>query len=105
MRDIMRIRPVLALLALAACTPDPGLVGVPGMRVATDDQIKGCTYVTNMTVTPSVYGVLAEEGLRYSRNQLLAMARDSGADTVVFEVTPPGQPVYKVNGVAWRCGR
>ena len=56
-------------------------------------------------VTPSVYGVLAEEGLRYSRNQLLAMARDSGADTVVFEVTPKGQPVYKVNGVAWRCGR
>lgn len=91
-------------LALAGCTNDPGFTGVPGMREADASQVAACKYVTDITGTPSVFGPLASEGLKYSHNQVLAEARDSGADTVVFDRTVPGADVYKLHAVAYRCG-
>lgn len=92
------------LLALAGCTNDPGFTGVPGMRETDAASVAACTYVTDVTGTPSVFGPLASEGLKYSHNQILAEARTAGADTVVFDQATPGADVYKLHAVAYRCG-
>lgn len=95
----------LSLVAgLAACTSDPGFVGVPGMRETDAASVTACRYIQNITGRPSVFGPLASQGVRYSHNQILAMARDAGADTVVFDPVSPGADVYELRAVAYRCG-
>lgn len=93
-----------ALSAVGACTNDPGFVGAPGMRVAQASEVANCRYVTDLSGTPGVYGPLASEGLKYSRNQIMALARDSGADTVVFDKVEPGADVYQLHAIGYRCG-
>ncbi len=96
----------LALLLPAACASnDPGFAGVPGIREAEAGEVTACTYISNVNVTPSVFGpVLGDQGVKYSRNQLKDEARKSGADTVVFDKVVPGAPIYKVSAIAYRCG-
>ncbi|MBS0563081.1 MAG: hypothetical protein JSR87_00890 [Proteobacteria bacterium] len=91
-------------LLAAGCTNDPGFIGVPGIRETDAASVASCKYLTDITGTPSVFGPLASEGLKYSHNQILAEARDSGADTVVFDKVAPGTDVYRLHAVAYRCG-
>lgn len=91
------------MAVLAACTGDPGFTGVPGVREATAAEVAQCRYISNISMTPGVYGPLATQGLKYARNKIKADAQMAGADTVVFEQVTPGADVYKVNAVAYRC--
>ncbi len=89
--------------SLSACTQDPGFVGAPGVREATAAEVGACTYVSDIRMTPGVYGLLAGEGVKYARNKIMADARDAGANTVVFDPVTPGGDVYELHAVAWRC--
>lgn len=88
---------------LAACTQDPGFVGVAGVREAAAAEVAACSYVTDIRMSPGVYGVLADQGLKYARNTIMADARDAGANTVVFDPVTPGADVYEIHAVAYRC--
>jgi len=96
--------PLLAAALLAACTQDPGFVGVPGIREAEPHEVTACTYLSNIAMTPGVYGpLLAEQGLRYARNKVKEDAIAAGANTVVFEKVTPGTDVYQIRATAYRC--
>lgn len=96
---------VLATTAVlvAACTQDPGFVGVMGVREADAGSVAQCTYVSDISMTPGVYGQLATQGLKYARNKVMAEAQAAGANTVVFDQTTPGADVYQLHAVAYRC--
>lgn len=95
---------LMAAVALAACSGDPGFTGVGGMNEAEASEVTQCRYVTDLRMAPGVYGpVLAEQGLRYARNKIMADAQRSGADTVVFDKVAPGSDVYELHAVAYRC--
>lgn len=95
---------LIAVAALVACTSDPGFSGVAGMNEAEASEVTQCRYVTDLRMTPGVYGpVLAEQGLRYARNKIMADAKQSGADTVVFDKVAPGSDVYELHAIAYRC--
>jgi hypothetical protein len=89
--------------ALVAGCNDPGFRGVEGVRSAEAGEVAACRYVSNLRMTPSVYGPLADEGLRYVRNKIMADAKSLGANTVVFEKVTPGLPVGEVHAVAYTC--
>ncbi len=93
----------MTMLALAACG-DPGFTGVTGVREITAADAASCRYVTNIRMTPGVYGPLAQEGLSYARNKVMADVRDAGGDAIVFDQVTPGADVYAVTGTAYRCG-
>ncbi len=88
---------------LAACTQDPGFVGVAGVREATVAEVGACSYVSDIRMSPGTYGMLADQGVKYARNKIMADARDAGANTVVFDPVTPGADVYELHAVAWRC--
>ncbi len=102
------MRPTLFLLLagtlLAACEPAPGLVGVPEVRVVSAAEVTSCTPLEIISTTPGLYGpVVGQQAIEYARNETLASARAAGANTFVFDETPPGEPVYLVRGTAYRC--
>lgn len=92
-----------AAAGMAACAQDPGLVGVAGVREASAAEVAQCTYLTDIRMTPGLYGPLAGQGLKYARNKILADARDAGGNTVVFDTVTPGADVYELHAVAYRC--
>jgi len=100
---MVRTFQLAAALALAACTTDPGITGVSGVREARADEVGQCTYLTDIRMTPSVFGPLANQGQRYARNKIMADARDAGANTVVFDQATPGADIYQLHAVAYRC--
>ncbi len=89
--------------SLLACTRDPGFVGVAGVREATAAEVAACTYVSDIRMRPGTYGLLADQGVKYARNTIMADARDAGANTVVFDSVAPGADVYQLHAVAYRC--
>lgn len=91
------------LVVLGACTPDPGFVPVSGVREITAAEAASCAYVSNISMTPGVYGPLAGQGLRYARNKVMSDARDAGANAILFDQVTPGADVYEVKAVAYRC--
>lgn len=98
-------RPLLpalaAALALAGCTNPAGVAGV---REATQAEVASCAYVSNIRMTPGLYGpVVGDQALKYARNTVMADARNAGANTVVFAQATPGTEVYMVEAVAYRC--
>lgn len=93
----------LVLAGLAGCTRDPGFVGVAGVREAEAGGVAQCAYVSDIRGTPSVFGPLADQGVKYMRNQIMADARDAGANTVVFDKVAPGAAIYELHAVAYRC--
>lgn len=99
------IRKTLAatLLLTAACTDDPGFRGVSGVAEITAAEAAACTHLTSIRAQPGVYGPLAQQGLEYSRNRVLAMARESGANAVVFEPVSPGAMITELRAGAYRC--
>lgn len=101
MKALLRTCPVLVLLG--ACTTDPGFVGVSGVREITPAEAASCSYISNISMTPGVYGPLAGQGLRYARNKVMADARDAGANAILFDPVTPGADVYEVRAVAYRC--
>jgi hypothetical protein len=92
-----------ALITLGACAQDPGFAPPPGVREATAAEVTTCAYVSDIRMKPGVYGPLADQGLKYARNRVLADARDAGANTVVFGQVTPGADVYAVTATAYRC--
>lgn len=92
----------VALALVSGCT-DPGFAGVGGVATISQAEAARCTYLTNIRGEPSVFGPLAQQGLEYTRNQVLASARDAGANAVVFEQVTPGEPVYELRAAAYRC--
>ncbi|MCB2115383.1 MAG: hypothetical protein KDE00_03575 [Rhodobacteraceae bacterium] len=91
-------------VALAACTAEPkGMRAPTGVREAAASEVGACAYVSDFRIKPSVYGLLAEEGLRFARNTILTDARDAGANAVVFDPMSPGTQVYELHAVAYRC--
>ena len=100
----LNVPTLLAATLLAACSQDPGFVGVPGIREAEAQEVTACSYLSNITMTPGVYGpLLAEQGLRYARNKVKQDALAAGANTVVFEKVTPGTDVYQIRATAYRC--
>ncbi|MCA0272791.1 MAG: hypothetical protein LCH69_12100 [Proteobacteria bacterium] len=91
------------LLALGACTSDPGFTGVGGVREISSAEAASCSYVSDFRMTPGVYGPLAGQGLRYARNKVMSDARDAGANAIIFDAVAPGADVYEVHAVAYRC--
>lgn len=89
--------------ALAACAPDPGFVPVSGIREISAAEASRCSYVSDFTMTPPVYGPFAGQGVRYARNKIMADARAAGADALVFDAVAPGVDVYQLHAVAYRC--
>ena len=87
----------------AGCTADPGFTGVTGVREADASAVAQCRYITDIGMTPGVFGELATQGLKYAHNKILAEARDAGANTAVFDQTTPGVDVYKLHAVAYAC--
>lgn len=97
----MRGKLILLAAFLAGCT-NP--VAPPAVREVDETQVAGCAFVTNIRGTPSVYGpVLGEQGIAYTRNQVIKDAAEAGANTIVFEKVSPGATVYVVNATAYRC--
>ena len=94
---------LIGMAALGACTEEAGLTPVPGMREITPDQAKACAYVMNIRAEPGVYGPLAQQGLQVARNQVFDLAREHGANAVVFEPVSPGTLVTEIRGTAYRC--
>lgn len=95
---------IAAMVAgLAGCTNDPGFRGVSGVREASAAEVTACRYITDISMRPGVYGVLAEEGLKYARNTIMADALDAGANTVVFDQVTPGADIYKLHAQAYQC--
>lgn len=98
--------PCLAALvagALSACASDPGFVPVSGMREITAAEASRCTYVSDFTMTPPVYGPFATQGVRYARNRIMADAQAAGANAAVFDKVAPGAEVYQLHAAAYRC--
>ena len=92
-----------AVLVLAACN-DPGFRGVTGVRTAEASEVGSCRFVSTITMKPGVYGpVLGDQGIKYARNKVLDSARESGANTVVFDRVEPGAAVYLVSARAFSC--
>jgi hypothetical protein len=95
---------LLLLPLLAACTAPAGLTGVPEVRVISAAEAAACTPLEALSMTPGLYGpVIGEQAVEYARNEVLALARQGGANAFVFDETPPGEPVYLVRGTAYRC--
>jgi hypothetical protein len=92
----------VAAVVVAGCN-DPGFRGVEGVRSAEANEVAACRYVSGLRMTPSVYGPLADEGLRYVRNKIMSDAKSLGANTVVFEKVTPGLPVGEVRADAYSC--
>ena len=88
---------------VGGCTSDPGFTGVTGIREVSANDVAQCTYVTDIRAKPAVYGVLADQGITYSRNTILASARDAGANTVVFDPVGSGAVVDRLHAVAYKC--
>jgi hypothetical protein len=88
---------------VAGCTTDPGFTGVAGVVEADAASVGQCSYVSDISMTPGVYGQLATQGLAYARNKIMAEARNAGANTVVFDQATPGADVYQLHAVAYRC--
>ena len=102
MTQVFRLS-ALTALGLAACT-DPGFYGVEGVQDALASQVTACTYLTDISMTPGVYGpVVSDQALRYARTKVLADAKEAGANTVVFAPVPPGGEVYLIQAKAYRC--
>lgn len=100
---MIRKTAVAALFLAAACTTDPGFRGVTGVAAITKAEAASCSHLTNIRATPGAYGPLAQQGLEYSRNRVLQMAKDSGANAVVFEPVSPGDLVTELRAAAYRC--
>lgn len=100
---IRHIAVLAGAAALASCTTDPGFTGVTGARAVSASEVSACTYVMDIKAAPSVYGPFAQQGLEYTRNQVLATAKDGGANAVVFEPVSPGVQVTEVRAAAYRC--
>jgi hypothetical protein len=94
---------ITASVLLGGCTSDPGFTGVSGIREVSASEVSQCTYLTDIRAKPGVYGILAEQGIKYSRNTILASARDAGGNTVVFDPVEPGAVIDELHAVAYRC--
>lgn len=92
-----------ASAGLAACVSDPGFRGVTGVRTITAAEAAACRYVTEIRATPGAYGPLAQQGLEYSRNRVLDLAKQSGANAVVFGQVTPGEMVTEIRATAYAC--
>ena len=90
-------------LTVSGCSQDPGFVRVSGVQEAMGAEVAQCAYLTDIRATPPVYGALADQGLQYARNRILADVRDAGGNTAVFDPAPPGAAVYELHAVAYRC--
>jgi hypothetical protein len=91
------------VVGLGGCSGDPGFTGVPGVREAEAGEVASCRYVSNIAMTPGVFGPLADQGLKYARNKIKEDALNLGANTVVFEKVSPGADVYRVTATAYSC--
>ena len=91
-------------ISLAACTSDPGFTGVSGVREITAQESAQCKYISDISMTPGVYGQLATQGLKYARNKVMAEAQVAGANAIVFDQATPGADVYQLHAVAYHCG-
>lgn len=93
----------VSLVVLLAGCGVPGQTGGP-MREAGPAEVAACRYITDLTMTPGVYGpLLTERALTLARARVKADAQAAGADTVVFAQPPAGATVYQVEAKAYRC--
>lgn len=101
---MQRVVIFLALIpSLGACVNDPGFTGVSGVREATATEVLQCRYITDISMRPGVYGPLAQQGIKYAHNSIMADAKDSGANTIVFEQVVPGADLYQLHAKAYSC--
>ena len=97
----MRRMALIGLAMLAGCTMPQGRGAA--VREATAAEVAACRYITDIRMTPGVYGpVLTEQALIYARTQVKSDAARAGADTIVF-AAQPGEIVYQVDAAAYRC--
>ncbi|MEI4486935.1 hypothetical protein V8J36_12110 [Frigidibacter sp. MR17.14] len=92
-----------AAFVLCACAQNPAMVAGSALREAGPSEVMACTYLTDIQMTPGVYGPLLQQGLARARNKVKADAMQAGANTVVFDQAAPGAQVYLVHAKAYRC--
>lgn len=93
----------LAASMTAGCTRDPGFVPVSGVAEITGAQAASCAYLVDIRMKPGVYGPLADQGVKYARNSILADAKAAGGNAVVFKPVSPGTDLTLVEATAYRC--
>ncbi len=93
----------LAAALVAGCTQDPGFVPVRGVDEITAAQAASCAYLLDIRMKPGVYGPLADQGVKYARNRVLADAKAAGGNAVVFKAVSPGTDLTVIEATAYRC--
>ncbi|MEI4471298.1 hypothetical protein [Frigidibacter sp. MR17.24] len=92
-----------AALGLSACAQNPNAYAAAGLREAGPAEVGACTYLTDIQMTPGVYGPLLQQGLTRARTKVRSDAVAAGANTIVFDQVTPGTQVYLVHAKAYRC--
>ena len=89
------------LFSLAACTSQTEVRNT--VREVGPEAVAGCELLGRVKGVPKLFGPFATVGLNDARRAAKRAAVEQGATDVVFDPTPPGEPVYEVNGTAYRC--
>ncbi len=103
----MAQRIFLAFFALAltqACEPASPLVDTSGVQVAAKADVAACKPVSILTTTTGVTGTIAQDkAMELARNETKSMAREAGANTIVFQNGGPGSEDLFVRAEAYVC--
>lgn len=100
-----RISAVLvATVILQACQPASPLVDDSGVREATLAEVDTCRPISILTTTTGVSGTIArDKAMELARNEMKSMAREAGANTVVYQNGAPGSEDLFVRAGAYVC--
>ena len=95
---------VFAAMLVQACEPASPLVDTSGVRVATAEGVAACKPVSILTTTTGVTGSIAQDkAMELARNETKSMAREAGANTIVYENGGPGSDDLFVRAAAYVC--
>ena len=102
MRHILMGFPIVSVLA--ACQPASPLVDTSGVREATLADVSNCKPISILTTTTGVTGTIArDKSMEIARNETKSMAREAGANTVVYQNGGPGSDDLFVRAEAYVC--
>jgi hypothetical protein len=98
-------------MALSACASAPS-TRVEGVQVADESQVKGCTYLKDISrkqgwryrVLGEWFGEYAQQGLEIAHSEVLHQAKELGATHIVWLPKVGDRPSPQVSAKAYRCG-
>jgi hypothetical protein len=105
-RSVIAMPKVSAILILTVCLfacASAIPIQVPGIQVADEAHVAGCTYLDNVHGASGLYGMFASKGLENARFEALRQAKDIGATHVVWVPTAQGHGSSQASARAYRC--